>query len=135
MNRYYVLRWTLIYGVIWNLLGWLGNVFLLGAAWDAVGAELQAAWSPPWPGVMHEALSVVSDFVYALAFTWLYARGNDKSAAAAIRLVAVVWLAGAAMTYLTIVNAGFLPWHIAAKSGLLALLIFLATAPLIARAD
>jgi hypothetical protein len=99
-----------------------------------VGAQLQAAWSPPWPRITHEALSLVSDFVYAFAFTWLYARGDGKSAAAAIRLVIVVWLAGAAMTYLAIVNAGFLPWQIAAKTGLLALLIFIATAPLITRA-
>jgi hypothetical protein len=49
----------------------------------------------------------------------------------AICLVLVVWLSGAATTYLAIVNSGFLPLSIAVQTGLLALAIFVATAPLL----
>ena len=133
MNTRSIALWTFAYGVAWNLFGWLGNAVLLGDAWDAVGAGLAAGWSPPWQGVAHEAMTIVSDFVYAFAFVWLFARSADRTATAAVRLVIVVWLAGAAMTYLAIVNAGFLPWPIAAKTGALALVIFVVTAPLLPR--
>jgi hypothetical protein len=46
-------------------------------------------------------------------------------------IAAVLWLAGAAATYLAIVSAGFLPWQIAAPTSLLALAIFLVTAPIL----
>lgn len=134
MNTRSILIWTLIYGLVWNALGWAGNVFLLGGAWDAAGAQLVPDFVPPWSGLTHELLTFVSDFVYAFAFVWLFARGSDRSVASSIKLVLLLWLAGAATTYLAVVNSGFLPWEIAVQSSLLALVIFLVTAPFLPRA-
>lgn len=123
--------WTLVYGLLWNLLGWLGNNLLLGEAWDAVGARLAPSFAAPWGGPVRELVSLTSDFVYAFAFVWLFARMHEQTTRSAIGLVLVIWLAGAATTYLAIVNSGFLPLSIAAQTGILALIIFVATAPLL----
>jgi hypothetical protein len=122
----------LAYGVLWNALGWAGNNFLLGEAWDAAKVNLQPDFSPPWHPFVRELMSFVSDFVYAGVFVWLFAQLRDQSVTSAIRVVSALWLAGAAITYLAIVNSGFLPWQIALQSGGLALAIFIVSAPLIA---
>ncbi|HEX8901025.1 hypothetical protein [Vitreimonas sp.] len=126
-----ILIWTLIYGVLWNVLGWAGNNFILEAGWDAVSAQIAPDFTPPWSPLTHELLSFVSDFVYAFAFVWLFAHAAQKNVAHALALVFVLWVSGAAMTYLAIVNAGFLPLAIAVQTSLLALAIFLVTAPIL----
>jgi hypothetical protein len=123
--------WTLGFGLLWNLLGWLGNNLILGDAWDPVGAELAAGFTPPWSALARELATIASDFIYAFAFVWLFAQSRQQTTRSAIGVVLVVWLAGAATTYLAIVNSGFLPLSIAAQTGLLALAIFVATAPLL----
>ncbi|MBX3703066.1 MAG: hypothetical protein KF822_04780 [Steroidobacteraceae bacterium] len=131
MTRARILPWTLAFGLLWNVLGWLGNNLLLGEAWDAVAAQLAPSFAAPWGGLVRELASLASDFVYAFAFVWLFARMRTQTGGSAIALVLVIWLAGAATTYLAIVNSGFLPLSIAVKTGTLALVIFVATAPLL----
>lgn len=131
MSARAIVFWTLFYGVLWNALGWAGNNFILGADWDAAGVGLMPDFAPPWSGLTRELMSLVSDFVYAFGFVWLFSRMREQSVGASIALVFVVWLCGAAVTYLAIVNSGFLPWPITAKTSLLALVIFLATAPIL----
>lgn len=126
-----LLVWTLAFGLLWNILGWLGNNLLLGDAWDAVGARLAPDFAAPWSGLARELVTIASDFIYAFAFVWLFARVQDRTTRSAIGLVLVIWLAGAATTYLAIVNSGFLPLSIAVQTGMLALAIFVATAPLL----
>jgi hypothetical protein len=131
MTRRQVLLWTLAFGLLWNVLGWLGNNLLLGEAWDAVAAQWVPSFAPPWGGLARELMTFASDFIYAFAFVWLFARMPDRTVRSAIGLVLLIWLAGAATTYLAIVNSGFLPASIAARTGILALVIFVATAPLL----
>ena len=131
MARHQVLLGTLAFGLLWNILGWLGNNLLLGEAWDAVGARLVPSFAAPWNGLVRELVSLASDFIYAFAFVWLFARMPEQTMRSAIGLVLVIWLAGAATTYLAIVNSGFLPLSIAARTGFLALVIFVVTAPLL----
>ncbi|HEU0224433.1 MAG TPA: hypothetical protein VFR29_03285 [Steroidobacteraceae bacterium] len=131
MARHQVLLGTLVFGLLWNILGWLGNNLLLGEAWDAVGERLVPSFAAPWNGLVRELVSLASDFIYAFAFVWLFARMQDRTTRSAIGLVLVIWLAGAATTYLAIVNSGFLPLSIALQTGMLALVIFVVTAPLL----
>lgn len=126
-----ILGWTLGLGLLWNALGWFGNNLLLGTAWDVVGAQATPAFSPPFEGLSREAMTLVPDFIYAFGFTWLFSQGRTQSLAAAVRLVTVVWLVGACVTYLALVTSGFLPWSIAVQTSLLALLIFVVTAPIL----
>jgi hypothetical protein len=123
--------WTLVYGLIWNALGWAGNVFLLGGAWDAAGEGLAPDFTPPWSPLTHELLTFVSDFVFAFAFVWIFARLRAQTVPAALALSVVLWLAGVVMTYLAMVNSGFLPWPITVQTSLLALTTFLVAAPLL----
>lgn len=37
------------YGVLFNILGWLGNNLLLGEDWDAANAAVKAGFAAPWP--------------------------------------------------------------------------------------
>lgn len=126
-----IVIWTLVFGVLWNGLGWAGNNILLGSAWDAVSAQLSPDFAPPYGGLTREAMTLVPDFLYAFAFVWLFAQFREQTVAASIALVAVLWIFGVVITYLAIVTSGFLPWDIAAKTSLLALAIFLVTAPIL----
>lgn len=126
-----ILFWSIVLGVIFNLLGWVGNNFVLGDLWDQAGAQISHAFAPPWPPLVKEAVTLASDFVYSFALVWIYANARRRTALFALKLAFIVWLAGAAIVYLTLVNSGFLPFEIAAKSSILALIIFLATAPVL----
>jgi len=126
-----IVIWTLVFGVLWNGLGWAGNNILLGGAWDAVSATASPDFTPPYNGLMREAMTLVPDFLYAFAFVWLFAQFREQTVLTSISLVAVLWVFGVAITYLAIVTSGFLPWNIAVQTSLLALTIFLVTAPML----
>lgn len=125
-----ILLWTIVFGVAFNLLGWLGNNFLLGDLWNAVGSEVKSGFTPPWPPVVKEIVTVISDFIYAFAMVWVFANSRRQTADFALQLAFVIWLAGAALVYLVLVNGGFLPVGIALKTSLLALAIFTGAAPI-----
>ncbi len=117
------------YGVLFNILGWMGNNLLLGEDWDAANAAVKAGFAAPWPDIVRELVTVLSDFVYAFALVWIFANARRQTAAFALMLVFALWLSGVASLYLVLVNGGFLPAGVAAKTSLLALAIFLAAAP------
>ncbi len=119
------------FGLVLNILGWLGNNLWLGQLWDEAGTAMQAGFAAPWPPVVKEAISLVSDFIYAFAMVWMFAHAREKTVAFALKLALVVWLAGAALVYLVMVNSGFLPLEISVKTSLLALATFLLAAPLL----
>lgn len=127
-----VILWTLVFGVAFNLLGWAGNNFLLGDLWDAAGSQVKSGFSAPWPPVVKEIVTIVSDFIYAFAMVWMFANARRQTIGFAIKLAVVIWLAGAALVYLVLVNSGFLPLEISAKTSLLALAIFVGAAPIMA---
>lgn len=127
-----VVLWTVVAGVVLNVLGWLGNNLLLGDAWDAANEGIKAGYAPPWSAGVREAVSLVSDFIYAFALVWVIAHAAEKTVVFALKAAFVIWLAGAALTYLVLVNAGFLPTDIAIKTSLLALATFLISAPALA---
>lgn len=120
---------TLGFGAAFNVFGWLGNNLLLGDLWDEAGRLTLAGFVPPWAPFIKEAVTLVSDFVYAFALVWLFSTSREKSVFQAARIAIVVWGIGVALLYLTLVNAGFLPVTVAAASSALALAIFLAAAP------
>lgn len=126
-----ILLWTLVFGLIFNILGWLGNNLLLGELWDEAGVAMQPDFVAPWPPLVKEGVSLLSDFIYAFALVWIFANAKDKTLTFALKLAFVIWLAGAALVYLVMVNSGFLPLEISLKTSLLALVIFLAAAPLL----
>lgn len=123
-----VILWTVVFGVFLNLVGWLGNVFILGDAWDAASEGVKAGFTPPWPPLVHELLTAVSDFVYAFALVWLFANSKRQNITTALSIAVIVWFAGVVVTYLAIVNSGFLPVGIAVKTSILALTTFLVAA-------
>jgi hypothetical protein len=125
-----VLVWTLAYGVVWNALGWAGNNLLLGAAWDAVNARLTPDFAPPYAGLAREGMTLLPDFIYAFGFVVLFGQMREQTVAAALRLALVLELF-VIVVYLAMITSGFLPWQIAMKTSLLALVIFLATAPIL----
>jgi hypothetical protein len=125
-----VAMWTLIYGVLWNGLGWMGNNLLLGEEWDKVNALADPQFSPPYAGLAREAMTLVPDFLYAFGFVWIFIRMREQTVASATQL-ALVMEVFVLITYLALVTSGFLPWTIAAQTSFLALVIFIATAPIL----
>ena len=124
----------LLVGFVLNLLGWLGNVFLLGPMWqEAFTGVATTAWrDSPW----RDVISLVPDFIYGIAICWLYAALAARygaSFATALRASALVFVVGAFTTYLGIANSGLLPWGLAAATTLLAFVVFMPGAWLVER--
>ncbi len=118
-------------GVVFNLLGWLGNNLLLGDDWDAANAGVKVGFSPPWSPLVKEIITVVSDFIYAFTLISLFAMAGKRTVGTAIKLAILVWVIGVAILYMVLVNAGFLPIDVAWKTSLLALTIFVLGAPIL----
>lgn len=115
----------LVVGFLFNVLGWLGNVFLLGPLWrDAMSAAPTTPWrDSPW----RDVISLVPDFIYGMAACWLYVAMAGRFGASmgtAMRACALVFIVGALTTYLGIANSGLLPWGISVATTLLALVVF-----------
>ena len=130
---------ALVSGLYLNALGWLGNAVILQADWKAAAGQIGQALDLPWPALVRELLTLVSDFVYAFALVWIYAAlvpGHRAPVRLALELIVLVWLTTVGMTYLALVNSGFLPVGIAWKTSLWALVTFLPLAmflPLVLR--
>lgn len=124
----------LVVGLVLNLLGWLGNVFLLGSLWQEAFSEVTStSWrDSPW----RDVLSLAPDFIYGVAICWLYAAlavRYGASVGTALRASALVFVVGAFTTYLGIANSGLLPWGLAAATTLLAFVVFVPGAWLVDR--
>jgi hypothetical protein len=107
----------LFVGFLLNLTGWLGNNFVLGAMWRAVGDSVApVAWrESPWKDVF----SLVPDFFYGLAIAWLCIRLRPSSSSwvsPSLQAGIYVSLVGGITTYFAIANSGFIPWLLAFAS-------------------
>ena len=116
-------------GLLLNVLGWIGNVFVLGPMWqEAFAGVTTSSW--------RDVISLVPDFIYGIAICWLYkalAARYGASFATALRASALVFVVGAFTTYLGVANSGLLPWDLAAATTLLAFVVFLPGAWLVDR--
>lgn len=122
--------WTLVYGVLWNILGWAGNNVLLGSVWDAVGTQATPGFEPPYSGLAREGMTLVPDFIYAFGFVWMFAHMRTQTIASAVSLALVMELF-VVVVYLAMVTSGFLPWPVAVQTSFLALVVFIVTAPIL----
>lgn len=122
--------WTLIYGILWNALGWIGNNLLLGPAWDAAGAQLAPDFSPPYGGLAREVMTLVPDFLFAFVFVWIFGQMRAQTVGSALAAALIVEIS-VVVTYLAMVTSGFLPWLLAVQTSAVALAIFLVTAPIL----
>lgn len=119
----------LLAGLLLNVLGWLGNNFLLRSMWQEVGASLaEVEWRH---SAWRDVLSLAPDFLYGIAIAWLFVRlrpwyGSLWPASLASGLF--VSLVGGVTTYFAVANSGFIPWKLAAASFLLVLSTKLLTA-------
>jgi hypothetical protein len=86
---------------------------------------------------MREVLTFLSDFVFAFVLAVVFkladAGWSGNRQTLAFLCSALVWLGGVPMTYLGIVNGGYLPWGVAAATSALALVTFLLFAPILPR--
>lgn len=126
---------VLITGFILNLTGWAGNVFVLGSMWEHAVAVAPPPMSSPFSPLVHALLQFVSDFVFAFVLCSIFRlassgwRGSQPSLA--FLCAVLVWLGGVPMTYLGLVNGGFLPGRISIATTIWALITFCIVAPLL----
>ncbi|HYV65637.1 MAG TPA: hypothetical protein VE964_05300 [Myxococcales bacterium] len=52
-------------GIVLNVTGWAGNVFLLGSMWDRADALAPPPMRSPFSPPVHAILQFASDFVFA----------------------------------------------------------------------
>jgi len=123
-----------VIGFALNLMGWLGNVFLLGPMWQRafVGATSTDWRDSPW----RDLFSLLPDFIYGITVCWLYVALIPRYGASlttALRASALIAMVGVVTTYFGIANSGLLPWSISAATTLLALVTFVPGAWLVDR--
>jgi len=126
---------TAVTGFVLNLTGWGGNVFLLGSMWEQAGTLAPAPMRSPFSPTVHVALQFVSDFVFAFVLCLIYrlavAGWRGSKLQLAFLCAVVVWLGGVPMTYLGLVNGGYLPAGVSVATSVLALVTFFIVAPLL----
>lgn len=107
----------LLIGFLLNLTGWLGNNIILKNMWNDIGATLEAvAWRE---SVWSDVFSLVPDFVYGIAITWLVVKlrpAYKSTLSTSISVGVFVSLVGGITTYFAIANSGFVPWKLAMAS-------------------
>jgi len=112
----------LLTGLLLNITGWLGNNFILGSMWDELGASLIPV---PWrQSIWSDLFSLVPDFVYGVAISWLIARlrnAHESILATSIKVGILISLVGGITTYFALANSGFVPWTLALASFVLVL--------------
>lgn len=122
-------------GFLLNLTGWAGNVFLLGSMWQAVDAIAPAPMRSPFSPTVHAILQFVSDFVFAFVLCVVYRLAapawRGSKLALAFLCGVIVWLGGVPMTYLGLINGGYLPVAVSIATTILALVTFFIVAPLL----
>lgn len=128
---------TIVMGFTLNLTGWAGNVFLLGSMWEQAGALAPPPMHSPFSPTLHSVLQFVSDFVFAFVLCLVYRLALTGWRGSKLQLAflcgVVVWLGGVPMTYLGLVNGGYLPAGISIATTILALATFCIVAPLLPR--
>jgi hypothetical protein len=126
---------TVAVGSILNVGGWLANVFILGGMWRRAHLLAPAHLPSPFSSSIHAVVPFVSDFVFAFVLCCIYRLASPGWRGLPIVLAfacsALVWLCGVPMTYLALVNGGFLPPSVSIATTGLALLLFLLAAPLL----
>lgn len=110
-------------GLYMTALGWLGNNLLLGADWDRASELAANNVELPYPDLAREIISLIFDFFYGLAMTWLYSKTSDRSLVFSTKFQAVFWLTTLGVFYLAAVNSRFVPWEVAWKTTVLGLVI------------
>lgn len=130
-----VLSTGLLAGLAMNVFGWLGNQLWLGDEWDAAIAGSPFAVTRVRT-IWHELGSLAPDFIYGLAFAWLFAvlaRAFGPSRRLAYEAALVVWLVAIATPLLGTANASLMPWRVTILTLTLALGIMLPLSELIWR--
>ena len=135
LNRHF---WTttLALGLLLNLLGWIGNAFLLRPLWREALAQVHLLDHPWRQTLWKEVLSTVPDFIYAGALVWLYAHlvqlGGSRLTRA-MQACLLIFIVGVLTTYVGTANAGLLPFKVSLATTLWALVTFIPAAWLLSR--
>ena len=130
-----VLSTGLLAGLAMNVFGWLGNQLWLGREWDAAIAGSSFA-ADRVRSLWNEVGSLAPDFVYGLAFAWLFsvlARAYGQSRRLAYASAVVLWLVAIATPLLGTANSSLVPWRVTLLTLALALVIMLPLAELLWR--
>jgi hypothetical protein len=113
-----ILSTGLLAGLLMNVFGWRGSSF--------AATRVRTIW--------HELASLVPDFVYGLAFAWLFvvlARAFAPSRRVAYTAACVLWLVAIATPLLGTATSGLMPWRVTLLTLGLALAIMLPLSELI----
>lgn len=108
---------SIITGFLLNFTGWLGNNFLLGTWWEAVG---NSAFNIEWrQTIWRHGFSMLPDYIYGFAIVYLIILMNNKAGIKTLNSIKsglFVSLVGGITTYFAIANSGFIPWKLALAS-------------------
>jgi hypothetical protein len=123
---------AVVLGTVLNIAGWVGNAIVLRDLWESA-ATIAPPGKPIEPRWLRDALSLVSDYVFAVVLCATYAVSapgwRGPKTALALILAVLVWLAAVPMTYLAFVSAGYLPIEVSVATSVWALATFAVFAP------
>jgi hypothetical protein len=103
--------------------------------WEQAGAMAPPPMHSPFSPIIHAILQFVSDFVFAFVLCAVYRLASPGWHGPKLRLAflcgVIVWLGGVPMTYLGLINGGYLPVGVSIATTILALVTFFIVAPLL----
>ena len=117
----------LLIGVVLNVLGAVGNSTLLRPAWRAAVPHTPVSSLSTVQIIFGTAMATVSDFIFAIAFAWVYVAIQPRygpGIGTAARAAVLIWIVGVVVYYIVEVSDGTLPLGISLATTTLALLTF-----------
>lgn len=125
VSRSRILFVGLGFGLVSNVLGWVGNRVLLRDYWERANAAVQMPFELPYPHWVREAISLSFDFILCLGWVWIFAQFRRRTISGSVSLAFTYWIMTVGVLYVVLANSSVLPWDVAMFSALVGLAIWL----------
>ena len=117
----------LLVGLVLNVLGGIGNSTLLREAWREAVPHTPVSALSTSQLIFGTALATVSDFIFAIAFCWVYVAIQPRygpGISTATRAAVLIWIVGVVVFYIAEVSSGTTPLGLSVATTTLALVTF-----------
>ena len=122
-----ILKAGLLNGFLLNLLGWLGNAFLLRSSWNEAATHMATMDKPNFSGLTRELLTLAPDFIYGYLsiIVYLYiGQVEGFTMRSKVLAILIAFFFSLFATYLGLVSANLVPIKISLLTSLWGLVTF-----------
>ncbi|PYV90805.1 MAG: hypothetical protein DMG05_09110 [Acidobacteria bacterium] len=117
----------LLIDLVLNVLGGIGNSTLLRGAWREAVPHTPVSALSTSQLIFGTAMATVSDFIFAIAFCWVYVAIQPRygpGISTATRAAVLIWIVGVVVFYIAEVSSGTTPLGLSVATTTWALVTF-----------